>query len=145
MVILTEYKVFWIECAQNLQRRRKVHHRPVHLLDTAELRSSVFHALKLDLKWSGAEGIDPSPVRRIDLDTTQLHIEPLESGAVTWAWFLEDGVHILCIVDDILVQLWHIPSQRLIMAFRTKGQLIRASKYMDEHYFVLSASVSDGS
>jgi hypothetical protein len=113
-------------------------------LDIKELRIRVLQTLKLDHKWSGDDAINQTPLNKIELDTTKVQPDALASRAVTWAWFLEDGNHILCVVEDMLVQLWHIHARRLVVAFETDGQMIRASKYMDKDCFVLATSIRNG-
>jgi hypothetical protein len=124
----------------NLSKRRKVHNQPLDQLELPNLRKAIFHTLKLDNKWSGKEDIDPGPVRAITLDTTLY--SSLDKKSVTWAWFLEDGEHIICVVDDRRVQIWHIPSNRPVLLFGVRGHMLRASKYIDGDEFVLAASVS---
>lgn len=124
----------------SVSQRRKVHNQPLDQLEIPKLRKAILHTLKLDRKWSGKEDVDPGPVRTVTLDTT-----PFSSGdnkSVTWAWFLEDGEHIICVVDDRMVQIWHIPSNKPVLSFNVRGQMLRASKYINGDEFVLAASVS---
>jgi hypothetical protein len=138
---LTTIKSFWLSCAKLLARRRRVHFLPLEELDIPQLRAAIFHTLKLDLKWSGR--IDPSPIRSIQIDPAS-HTTGLsaESQAVTWVWFLEDGIHLTCVVGDTIVQLWNLPSNRPILSFDLGGTLVRASQYSDKDHFVMVGSVN---
>lgn len=119
-----------------------MHRLPLEQLSIPELRSAILRALKLDLKWRGGNG-NPSPLRCLELDTTKHNVPAMESQAVTWAWFLDDGVHIVCVVEDRLLQLWHLPSNKPLFIVHVGGRLYRASKYIDQKYFVLVASVHE--
>lgn len=138
---LTTIKSFWLSCAKLLARRRRVHFLPLEELDIPQLRAAIFHTLRLDLKWSGR--IDPSPIRSIQIDplshTTGLSAE---SQAVTWVWFLDDGIHLTCVVGDTIMQLWNLPSNRPILSFDLCGTLVRASQYSDKDHFVMVVSVN---
>lgn len=113
---------------------------PLERLDIPQLRTAILHTLRLDLKWSGREGIDSSPTRCLEINPCA-HLElPAESRGVTWVWFLEDGIHLTCVVDDTVVQLWNLPSNKPILSFDVGGCLMRASQYSDESYFLIAGS-----
>jgi hypothetical protein len=139
---LTTIKSFWLSCAKLLARRRRVHFLPLEELDIPQLRAAIFHTLKLDLKWSGR--VDPSPIRAIQIDPASHCTTGLspESQAVTWVWFLEDGIHLTCVVGDTVLQLWNLPSNRPILSFDLGGTLVRASQYSDKDHFVMVGSVN---
>src|SRR5277367_1498710 len=105
-------KVFWIRCAMNLQRRRRVHRLPFEQLSIPKLRTSIIRTLRLDLKWNIGSNNDPRPIRRVDLEAAKYCPASIEKQAVTWVWFLDDGLHIVCVVDDTLIQLWHLPTNK---------------------------------
>jgi hypothetical protein len=138
---LTTVKSFWLSCAKLLAQRRRVHFLPLEELDIPQLRTAIIHTLKLDLKWSGT--VDPSPVRSIEIDPTS-HTTglPVESQAVTWVWFLDDGIHLTCIVGDTIVQVWNLHDNRPILSFSVDGTLVRASQYSDKDHFVMVGSVN---
>jgi hypothetical protein len=65
---------------------------------------------------------------------------PAESRAVTWLWFLEDGIHLTCVVGNTVVQLWNLPGNKPILSFDVGGGLMRASQYSDKDHFVFAGS-----
>jgi hypothetical protein len=134
------FKAFWIQCAMNLQRRRRVHRLPLQQLSIPELRTSVIRTLRLDIKWRVGGNDDPRPIRRIELEAAKYCPSSMEKQAVTWAWFLDDGIHIVCVIDDKLIQLWHLPTNKPVFIVKAGGRLVRASKFIDQKYFILVAS-----
>ncbi|CCA70579.1 hypothetical protein PIIN_04516 [Serendipita indica DSM 11827] len=98
--------------------------------------------LRLERKWSGAPEVDPSPIRRIVLDTTQHHVVGARDIAVTWIWFLDDGKHVLCVIDDRIIQLWNIPVNRMLVCFFVGGELERAAKHIVGDHILIAGSVS---
>lgn len=139
---LVGVKAFWLICAKELQRRRRVHYLPLEQLDIPQLRKAVFHTLRLDSKWSGREDVDPSPLRCVEIaPLSYAPARPSEKQAVTWVWFLEDGMHLTCVVDDEVVQLWNLQRNKPILSFDVCGTLVRASQYSDKDHFVVAASV----
>lgn len=141
---LCTLKIFWIQCATRLQRRRRVHRSPLEDLQIQELRSAILHTLKLHWKWSGRAGVDPGPKRLVELDTNAYRPPSVPVCAVTWAWFLDDGAHIICVVDDVHIQLWNLKQRRPALTFHAGGQLIRASRYSDHQCFLMAACVTTG-
>ena len=128
--------------AKKLQHRRRVHYLPLESLDIPQLRRAVFHTLRLDLKWSGREGVDPSPLNCVRIvPILYAPGRPLEKQTVTWVWFLEDGEHLTCVVEDEVVQLWNLPRNEPVLSFNVGGTLVRASQYFDEEHFVFAASI----
>jgi hypothetical protein len=124
-----------------LQQRRRVHYLPLQQLDTLQLRTAIFHTLKLDLKWCGREDIDPSPARCLQIDTTLPNRPAAEGRAVTWVWFLEDGIHLICIVEDTVVQLWNLPSNKRALTFDVGGKLTYVSHYSDKDHLLIAGNV----
>jgi hypothetical protein len=135
-------RIFWIHCGINLQRRRRVHRLPLEQLSILELRTSIMRTIRLDLKWRVGGTDDPRPIRRVDVEAAKYCPSSMETQAVTWAWFLDDGLHIVCVIDDILIQLWHLPTNKPLFIVNAGGTLVRASKFVNQKYFVLVASTS---
>lgn len=119
-----------------------MHYLPLEELDLPQLRRAVFHTLRLELKWSGRENIDPSPLRCVQITPlSHTTARPPEKQAVTWVWFLEDGLHLTCVIDDEIVQLWNLPRNEPILTFDVCGTLVRASQYSEKDHFVIAASI----
>lgn len=129
-------------CGKALEQRRQLHPSAIEELDISQLRAAIIRALKLELKWSGCEGIDPSPLKCTILDSAA-HATGVseEDKGITWVWFLHDGVHLTCVVADVVVQLWHIPTNRLILNFEIGGTLMQASQKATPNYWILAASI----
>jgi hypothetical protein len=125
-----------------LQQRRWVHYMPLEQLDISQLRTAILRTLKLDLKWSGRGEIDPSPTWCLQIDTASLNELPARGRAVTSVWFLGDGIHLICVVNDTLVQLWNLLSNKSILTFDVGGRLMEVSHYSDKDHLLIAGSVS---
>ncbi|KAG8832239.1 hypothetical protein FRC17_001687 [Serendipita sp. 399] len=123
---LSTLKSFWVRMAIHLHCQRPVHHRPFDELSIPDLRHAILRSLRMASKWSGKPGTDSSPVRWIELDTADDELMDGERRAVSWVWFLEDGEHIICVIEDAMVQVWNLASRQLVTSFNAGGTLQRA-------------------
>ncbi|KAG9054480.1 hypothetical protein FS842_004991 [Serendipita sp. 407] len=135
-------KSFWVQIANQLHRQRPVHHRPFDELAILELRGAILRCLKMLSKWSGKPGTDPQPVKWMELDTSSDALLDGETRVVSWVWFLEDGMHVICVVEDTIVQVWNLVSQQRVASFYAGGTLQRACKYVDSKKLLVAGSVS---
>ena len=140
---LASLKAFWLTGAKMLSQKRQLHFSPLEKLDIPQLRRAIIRTIKLESKWSGCETADSSPLRCLQVDTTMPSID--ENQAITWTWFLHDGVHIICVIGDVRVQLWHLPSNKLVFSFHVGGTLTQASQSCTEDYYLFVGSVDTGS
>ncbi|KIM30881.1 hypothetical protein M408DRAFT_21703 [Serendipita vermifera MAFF 305830] len=145
---LTDIKAFWLKIARMLQQSRPlplVHPLSLEGLDIPELRTTIIRALRLESKWSGREGTDPSPLKCMEIEPAA-HT-PGHSGddrRITWVRLLHDGIHMSCAFVDEVVQLWHLPSNKLILTFDTGGTLVKASQNTTKDHWMLVGTVDMG-